>query len=315
MSGQMTPSGKKGDYTWRRVFQSNEHFRDIMWQDLLDIAQENWNFVANLKGDRKGTNAQMKLKADYEVEYTGQCLVAALLVPSTAGAYIFLSTVPGGDKRAEMRSKGYQVAPSWWKAVQRTPNVYCHAEDAVEYDLEQAFRSNALNVRVKIVNDKYVVEDRDNPLGPIKIAVWGCFDNDPEDVQRTGRLVELCHTTSTNKVPHCRKVAETLNIEYCTAAKLQAEKRAGSRSSSRASNRPTSSGRDAQKTSKTSPLGTGSTSSAGSRSATAGTNSSASVQGKAPAKKETPYWTYDSKKKKYYHKHKDGKVSWSNDGK
>ncbi|KAK4146995.1 uncharacterized protein C8A04DRAFT_25189 [Dichotomopilus funicola] len=163
------------------------------------------------------------------LDQMGVCMVAALFVPSTAGAYIFLSTVPKGPRRQGMLSKGYQKAPTWWAAIERKSKTYCHAEDGAEHDFEEWFRLNRSSLpHISLATDPkngfeyFRVRDRDNELSPLKLAVWGCYkrERDP-NLSQLGHFVELC--TSGDKQPNCQEVARRLKIEFCTRDKLDAE--------------------------------------------------------------------------------------------
>ncbi|KAH6623937.1 hypothetical protein F5144DRAFT_497928, partial [Chaetomium tenue] len=214
---------------WHRAFQSGEHYRDIMWTDLVEIARLHWEQIAADPSSRTMTNKQYEAMKQ-GVWDRGGCIVAVLFVPSNKGAYFFVSTVPK-HFQSEMRKNGYLDAPAWWAAVHRKPKVYCHAEDAVEYDFEVKFRSGALDLpHIRIVNDDgrqyYHVQDRDLEYSRLKIAAWGCYGDDQTESprqQKEGHFIELCHD-NTEKQPTCRDVARTLNIEYCTGEKLNTER-------------------------------------------------------------------------------------------
>lgn len=225
----MTKTGDAQNPRWKRAFQSGEHYRDIMWTDLVeDIARDHWEEVTLDPSSRTRTQRQQEELAR-GVYDTGACMVAVLFVPSNSGAYFFVSTVPKSFQ-SEMRRNGYLDAPAWWAAVNRNSNVYCHAEDGVEYDFEKAFRSGALRglSHIRIVPNGrthyYEVQDRDTEFSRLKLGVWGCYGDESRAEQKEGRFIELCQQGS--KSPSCRDVATTLNIEYCTQAKLDREKAA-----------------------------------------------------------------------------------------
>jgi hypothetical protein len=100
-----THPNQKAKTTWHRRFQSKRHYRDIMWTDPLEIAREHWDWVIQQPFCRTRQDAS-EAERQRMVDSTGCCLVAVLFVPSNAGAYFFLSTIPRGEKATEMREKG-----------------------------------------------------------------------------------------------------------------------------------------------------------------------------------------------------------------
>ncbi|KAH6846954.1 hypothetical protein B0I37DRAFT_373963 [Chaetomium sp. MPI-CAGE-AT-0009] len=308
-----------------------------MWTDLLDIARDHWEDVTRDSSCRTQPEGSRRPHPD-----TGACMVAVLFVPSNSGAYFFLSTVPK-HHQTEMRSKGYQYAPAWWTAVARDPRVYCHAEDAVEYDFERAFRSGLDRSLpyIEIVQSRngtqyFQVQDRDNPHANPKLAVWGCYGDESFEEQQKGHFIELC--SQSTKRPSCQDVARTLHIEYCTQRKLNMELEAiaasershrGARGAQGGAG-PSSSGRRSGPSggphsslppSNMRPSGSGGhgsdvshlsrgMSTLGVSSRTQPTRESARRE---PARKED-YWKWDSKRQEYYHRHSDGTVSVSKTG-
>ncbi|KAK4139494.1 uncharacterized protein C8A04DRAFT_33000 [Dichotomopilus funicola] len=135
-------------------------------------------------------------------------------------------------------------APTWLLAVnagrQSSTELTLHAEDAVLFNFERAVRCNRQVRReipsqrepellpyLKILSEGYYMQDREHELGPLRLAVWGYYYSDSDGVKQTGRPIELC--TKSKKQPSCRRVAQMLNISYCTAALRAQEERLLSR--------------------------------------------------------------------------------------
>lgn len=174
--------------TWWQVYKSPHDFRDITWEDLLGIARLHWNWVS----------AQQNA---YTID-TGSCLVAALMMPSTSGARIFLSTIARGSRREEMRRHGAANAPAWYTALGPAAGNLGHAESAAEYLFETSRYARGV-----VSGGRYRVDDRDNPNSRMKLAVWGYKPG----YAATGQPVALCS--------ECTEVAIRLNIDYWTQAK------------------------------------------------------------------------------------------------
>ncbi|KAK3291737.1 uncharacterized protein B0H64DRAFT_477931 [Chaetomium fimeti] len=291
--GPMRKTGQGSSARWSKVIQSEDDYRDIMWTDLLNIARKNWEQV--------------------------------ILDPSS---------LPVRDAK----KNGYRNAPAWWAAVEKNSNVYCHAEDAVEHDFETALRAGDLSLPyVRVAESRsgrkfYDVQDRDNPHSNLKIAVWGCYGDESFEEQQKGHPIELC--TQSRKRPGCQDVAKTLNIEYCTREKLQEERGViaasnqsyGGAGRGHSDSGPSSSGRRSGPSGPPSNLPSSSMrpSGRGGRGADmsqlSGKMSSLDVSPprRESARKERAgkeeYWTWDPKRREYYHMHRDGTVSVSRSG-
>ncbi|KAH6629954.1 hypothetical protein B0J18DRAFT_419769 [Chaetomium sp. MPI-SDFR-AT-0129] len=211
--------------SWEVRFQNPIDHRYIQWTDLLDIAENYWSHIRRHYGENAVTQG-------------GHFLVAVLFVPDTAGGQCFVSTIPRTIKQDNMRTYGRDSAPVWWRAantgVEAGKELTLHAEDAVIFNFERAvsfnrdrhrenpsLRERLLLPYVRITPRGYRMESRDNPLGRLRLAVWGYFEDSPERVKRTGQPIELC--SGDTKKPSCQVVAERLKISYCTPESLREE--------------------------------------------------------------------------------------------
>ncbi|KAL1851734.1 hypothetical protein Daus18300_012419 [Diaporthe australafricana] len=185
----MNPIDSGTKTTWWQIYPSNNDYRDMAWDDLLNIARLHWNYV----------QAQEPRERAYTAK-TNSCLVAALMLPSTSGAVIFLSTIARGAQYDKMRDYGGYDAPAWYMANEESAEL--HAEKAAEYLFETSQYSRGI-----VHNGQYRPGDRDNPYSRMKLAVYGRKKDDPP----AGKPIDICQG--------CRTVADRLNIEYWTAEK------------------------------------------------------------------------------------------------
>lgn len=191
----MEPIDLGSNTAWTQVYYSRYDYRDMAWDDLLNVVRLYWNWVQAQDGAYNGR--------------TDSCLVAALMLPSTSGAIIFLSTIARGSRYNGMCDYGAYDAPAWYMANQESPEI--HAEKAAEYLFETSLYSRGI-----VYNGQYRPDDRDNPHGRMKMAVYGRMDRDPS----AGKPIDICNG--------CRTVAERLNIEYRTVGKGRDVARTGS---------------------------------------------------------------------------------------
>ncbi|KAK4680023.1 hypothetical protein QC764_209325 [Podospora pseudoanserina] len=203
MANSMIKHDSGNNATWTKTIVSKTDYRDIMWTDLLEIAEDHWKWVQAQPG-----------------AYTRgeSCLVAALFLPSTKGGVIFLSTIPRGTKHTEMMN-GARAAPAWFHATtggtNRNTNLQLHAEDGAEFLFETSPYAKGIVSR----NLQYVTPDRDNAHSRMKLAVWGRHKTSPAQ----GESIALC--TVGEKQPKCPAVARALNIAYCERYKVRFEQR------------------------------------------------------------------------------------------
>ncbi|KAI3400648.1 hypothetical protein diail_2360 [Diaporthe ilicicola] len=186
----MHKEGSGTSATWTKVFVSRDDYRDIMWEDLLEIAKDHWDWLMR---DRDGGRAA----------YTdmGSCLVAALFLPKTSGGVIFLSTIPRGNVHRAMSTSGAGA----WRAANTDRSrrlMKLDAEDGAEYLFETSPYAAGIVSRA----GEYVTPDRDNPHSRMKIAVWGRHNNSPPE----GQQIPSCSK--------CKNVADTLNVVYSAHA-------------------------------------------------------------------------------------------------
>ena len=147
----MNRIGEGADATWTQIYHSPCDHRSITWDDLLGIARLHWNWV--------------KVQDDAYTS-TATCIVAALMLPSTRGAVIFLSTIARGDRYTEMSDFGFYNAPAWHYHNRGSDEL--HAEKAAEYLFESSNYSQGI-----VSNMQYVLPDRDNPLKPHEVGCLG----------------------------------------------------------------------------------------------------------------------------------------------
>lgn len=191
--------GSGNQATWTKIFVSRDDYRDIMWEDLLEIAKDHWEWL---------------MRHDGRAAYTsdGSCLVAALFLPRTSGGVIFLSTIPRGDLNSAMK------APTGGAGAWRAANTdrsrrlgRLDAEDGAEYLFETSRYAAGIVSR----HGEYVTADRDNPHSRMKIAVWGRHSNSPDG----GHQIPSCSK--------CKGVADRLSVVYCDSIRLGRERRLG----------------------------------------------------------------------------------------
>lgn len=144
----------------------------------------------------------------------GSLLVAALWVPSVQA--VFASTIPRGAFSDSVKQLLNKHAPVWWsRAVKfREPNgdeAAYHAEDGAYFNFEfltRTYSSLESETPEVLARQKY-------PPGTM-VAVWGYFPSDSTDQKRTGRPINLCGDTKTNKprIPSCQQVANGLGVAF-----------------------------------------------------------------------------------------------------
>ncbi|KAK4203630.1 hypothetical protein QBC40DRAFT_219198 [Triangularia verruculosa] len=200
MDFSMTKHDDDNNATWTKIVVSKTDYRNIMWTDLLKIAEDNWKWVQT---------------QPFPNTAQGSCLVAALFLPSISGGVIFLSTIPRGSKHTEMMN-GDRAAPAWFGATTggtgHNTGLKLHAEDGAEFLFETSRHARGI-----VRNSQYITPDRNNEHSRMQLAVWGRHRNSPLQ----GESIALC--TVGEKQPKCPAVARTLNIAYCEQYKVRFE--------------------------------------------------------------------------------------------
>jgi hypothetical protein len=109
-----------------------------------------------------------------------------------------------------------KYAPVWWSraVLFTTPSgddAGFHAEDGAYFTFEYLTRTYS-SLEGKDHED---VEKQRYPPGTM-VAVWGYFPKDSADQKRTGRPINLCDATKTNKQrnPSCQQVTNSLGVGF-----------------------------------------------------------------------------------------------------